>query len=99
MYSSGSPYYTIPAVGNINRDFYILATGSTAFTITLPAISIHQAIHIRNQNSVGIKITAALNTTSIYPNQTGGGVVTPTYLMPSNTVQNFYCDGPGLQGF
>jgi hypothetical protein len=99
MYSNVTTTYTIPASGTINRDFYIVAGGGVNYTITMPAVSIHQVIHIRNENSGTINITAPLVGTKFYPNQTGGGVSTTTYVMPANTVQNFYCDGVDWQGF
>jgi len=98
MYSYVNAAYTIPASGTINRDFYIVVVGSGTFTITMPAIAIHQIIHIRNQNSSAINLTAPLAGTRFYPTQTGGGLSTTTYSMPANTAQNFYCDGLDWQG-
>ena len=98
MYSYVSAAYTIPASGTINRDFYIVVTGAGTFTVTMPAIAIHQIIHIRNQNSSAINLTAPLAGTRFYPTQTGGGLSTTTYSMPANTAQTFYCDGLDWQG-
>ena len=99
MYSNVSTTYTIPASGTINLDFYIALSGGASYTVTMPAVSIHQVIHIRNQNSGSVNITAPLVGTKFYPNKTGGGISTTTYVMPANTVQNFYCDGVDWQGF
>jgi len=98
MYSYVGAAYTIPASGTINRDFYIVVVGSGTFTITMPAIAIHQIIHIRNQNASPINLTAPLAGTRFYPTQTGGGLSTTTFSMPANTAQHFYCDGLDWQG-
>ena len=86
--------YTIPA--NINREFFILITGST-ITITMPAVSLHQTINIRVASTFSMNITAPLAGTMFYPKT--GGSFTTTYSMPADSSQQFYCDGTDWWGF
>ena len=71
---------------------------NSIYYLFLPPLSIHKIIHIRNQDSVSINITATTGV-SIYPCQGGGGQFTPTWAMPPNTGQTLYCDGTSWQGF
>lgn len=95
MYSELTAAYTIPS--NINRDFYVAAAGAGGYTITLPAVAIHQILHIRHYSASNVNLTTPLTTTKIYPIQ--GSIYTQTFNMTGNQVQNLYCNGTDWIGF
>ncbi len=95
MYSEVTAAYTIPS--NINRDFYIGVAGAGGYTVTLPAVNIHQILHIRHYSGSNVNLTTPLSTTKIYPIQ--GSIYTQTFNMTGNQVQNLYCNGTDWIGF
>jgi hypothetical protein len=95
MFASVSVNYTISS--NINREFFLVITGSTTRTITMPALTIHQIINIKLLTAASMNITAPVNTTQFY-SKTGGNVAT-TFVMAGDTTQRFYCDGSSWFGY
>ena len=95
MYSEITTTYTIPS--NINRDFYVACGGAGGYTVTLPAVAIHQILHIRQYSGGSVTLSTPVATTKIYPIQ--GSIYTQNFTMSGNQVQNLYCNGTDWIGF
>ena len=95
MYSEIIATYTIPS--NINRDFYVACGGAGGYTVTLPAVAIHQILHIRQYSGSSVTLSTPVSSTKIYPIQ--GSIYTQTFTMTGNQVQNLYCNGTDWIGF
>jgi len=95
-----SANFTIPST--INIEYFIVITGGSPVTITLPATPAGaQIINIRNRsNTATHNITTFPSTTiGIYPTQAGSARFQPAWSMPGSTAQRFYFDGSNWVGF
>jgi len=95
-----SANFTIPST--INIEYFIVITGGSPLTITLPASPAGaQIINIRNRsNTTTHNITTFPSTTiGIYPTQAGSARFQPAWSMPGSSAQRFYFDGTNWIGF
>jgi len=93
--------FTIPST--INKEYFIIISGSTPRVITLPSSTAvtGQIINIRNSSgATSHQITTFPSTTiGIFPTQAGSGYFQPAWSMPASTSQRFYFDGASWIGF
>jgi len=95
-----SANFTIPST--INIEYFIVITGGSPLTITLPASPAGaQIINIRNRsNTTTHNITTFPSTTiGLYPTQPSSGRFQPAWSFPASTAQRFYFDGSNWVGF
>jgi len=100
-YNTTSVNFTIPST--INKEYFIVITGGSPITVTLPSSTavIGQIINIRNRsNTITHNITTFPSTTiGIYPTQAGSARFQPAWTMPGSSAQRFYFDGSNWVGF
>jgi hypothetical protein len=100
-YNTTSANFTIPST--VNKEYFIVITGGSPLTITLPSSTavIGQIINIRNRsNTTTHNVTTFPSTTiGIYPTQAGSARFQPAWSMPGSTAQRFYFDGSNWVGF
>ena len=99
-YNSVSANFTIPLT--INKEYFLVITGGSPLTMTLPLTpTIGQIINIRNRSPTTTHgITTFPSTTiGIYPTQASSARFQPSWSMPASTAQRFYFDGTNWVGF